>query len=113
MVADLMGDHVGLREFARGPESLLQFIKETEIEVDLLVTGTVERTGGRIGPAAGRLNRVAEKHQLGMAVGSARGREQFFPGVLHVVNDERDELNFAVTVQIPRSISLDISEMIG
>ena len=46
VVAELVGDHVGLSEVARRAKSLRQLRKETEIEVHLAIAGTVEGTGG-------------------------------------------------------------------
>jgi len=45
-------DHVRLRELARCLKTRPQFIEEPQIEINLLIAGAVERTGGRIGIAA-------------------------------------------------------------
>ena len=46
VVSDLMGEHIGLGEVARGPEAIGQLPVEAQVDVDLLVAGTVERADG-------------------------------------------------------------------
>ena len=52
MMADLMGQHVGLGEFAGRPEPVFQFVVEAEVHVDFLVRRTIEGSGGRLSEAA-------------------------------------------------------------
>ena len=68
VMAELVGNHVCLREFAGRAEFLAQLIEEAQIDIDLFVFGTVERSGGRLCRAATRLRVVAEKHQLRVTV---------------------------------------------
>ena len=57
MVADLVREHIGLREIARRAELLAQLIVEREVDVNLLVDRAIERPGlGRCADAAGRLS---------------------------------------------------------
>ena len=53
VMTDLVGDHVSLGEIARGPEFLLQLLKEAQVEVNLLIGRAVKRPDGRAGLAAG------------------------------------------------------------
>ena len=43
VVAQFVREHVGLREFAGRPETALQFVKKTKIDVNPLVAGTIKR----------------------------------------------------------------------
>ena len=42
-MAELVGEHVGLREVAGRAEPAMQLVEEAEIEIDLPVRRTVER----------------------------------------------------------------------
>ena len=59
VMADLVGDHVGLREVAGRAEAIAQVAVEVEIDVDLLVGRAVERTHRRLRRAAGRAHHAA------------------------------------------------------
>ena len=54
MVAELVGDHVGLGEVAGGPEAISQLSEEAEVEIDLEIRGAVEGPDGGRGGAAAR-----------------------------------------------------------
>ena len=94
MMSNLVGQYVGLCEFAGSAEALAQFVEEAQIDVHLFISGAVERSCCRFGRSAPGLNRVAEEHQFCMPVGSARLRQQALPVPLHVIKDERHELHF-------------------
>ena len=49
VVADLVRQHVRLREVARGTEPLLELAVEPEVDVDLVRRRAVERPGGGSG----------------------------------------------------------------
>ena len=68
MMTDLMGDHVGLGEVTGRCEALFQFAKEIEVEVDLLVSRTIEGAAGRAGHAAGRAHAAFEQHEPGLHI---------------------------------------------
>src|SRR4051812_39150397 len=84
VVADLVREHVGLREVAGCAEAAIQFIVETEIEIDLAIAGTIEGTsrGARI--TARRVDRIAEQHHSRGLVAIA---EQLRPHLLVVARD--------------------------
>src|ERR1700722_4664253 len=90
-MADFVGDHVGLREFAGGAEAIAELVKKEKIEIDLFVARAIDRAGGRSGLAAGRVCLVAKQNQLGVTVIG----DQLVPVGLRVVKDERNELDFA------------------
>jgi hypothetical protein len=68
VVADLVRDHVGLREVAGRAEALRQVIEEGRVEVHPLIERTVERTHGGLAHAAGGFDRPAEQHELRLDV---------------------------------------------
>jgi len=92
VVADLVSNYVGLREFAGSAELIFEFGEEAEVEIDLFVTGTVKGAGGGLGEATGGIDSAAIEDQFCVTV----LRDDFRPGVLHVIEDERDELDFAL-----------------
>ncbi|MNE00383.1 hypothetical protein D3C80_927910 [compost metagenome] len=84
MVADFVGDHVGLGEVAGGRETLLHFAEEAHVQVDLLVGRAIERADRRRGEAAGRVDLAAEQDQVGVFVLAAGLGEDGLPGVFGV-----------------------------
>ena len=92
VVADLVGDHVGLGKLARRAELPLQLVIEREVDVDLLVHGAVEgpRRGAR--HAAGALHLAGEHDELGGHIAPLEvRREQLPPHVLVLGKDCLDE----------------------
>src|SRR5512140_787922 len=90
-MADLVRHDIVLCEIPRRLEALLQHLVETQIDVDGLVLGTVERSGGRLSEAAGRLRSAAEHHQLGRSVLGAPLAEDLGPCVLGAGEHGRHE----------------------
>ncbi len=82
MVADLVGDDVGLGEVAGGAELLVEFAEEPEVDVELLIGRAVEGADRRRVGAARRLHGVVEQHQGGRLVARARLLEEARPHVL-------------------------------
>ena len=71
VVADLVGDDIGLGEIARRAELVLQLPEEVEVEIELLVVGAVERPDRRAGGAAGRADLVVEQDEGRLRIGLA------------------------------------------
>ena len=92
VVADFVGDYVGLREFAGSAELIFEFGEEAQVEIDLFVAGTVKGAGGGLREATGGIDSAAIEDQFCMTV----LRDDFRPSVLHVIENERDELDFAL-----------------
>ncbi len=92
MVAHLVGDHVGLGEIARGAEARLQVAEEREVDVELLVAGTVEGAHGRLPHAAGRAHLPVIENQRRGAVLAVRLLEDLAPDVLGAAENLGDEL---------------------
>src|SRR5262245_45897543 len=63
VMADLVGDDVGLREVSWCAESIIEFPEEGQIEIDLAVAGAVERAHGRLTEAAGGLRGASEENE--------------------------------------------------
>src|ERR1700692_3168807 len=92
-MSDLMGQYVGLRKFARSAESSFQFTEKSEIDVDLLILGTIERPRGGLSHAASGGNGIAKQDELGMTILGAFGWKNLGPRSLGIVKNEGDELN--------------------
>src|SRR5678815_4849468 len=58
VVADFVGNHVGLGEVTGSAEAIAEVAEEGRVEIELVVAGTVERSDGGAGHAAGRLDRA-------------------------------------------------------
>ena len=84
MVPDLVRDDVGVGEVAAGMETVPQLVVEGEVDVHLLVAGTIKRPRRGFGQAARRLHPAGEEHQLGLAVGGMAdlGLEEIGPDLL-------------------------------
>jgi hypothetical protein len=91
-MADFVSDHVGLREFAGCAELIFEFGEEAEVEINLFVAGTVKGAGGSLGEAAGGINATAIKNQFCVTIVG----DDFRPSALHIVENERDELDFTL-----------------
>src|SRR5262245_50320396 len=85
-----MGDDVGLGEVTRRAEPFGELTEEPEIEVDLVIAGTVEGAGRRLREAARRVDGIAEEHNLRALVPTA---EQSPPGVLGIAGDRIDKID--------------------
>ena len=92
VVADLVRDHVGLREIARRVEAALQVVEEREVDVEPLVIGTIERSHRRLADPAPGSRAAGVEHEPGRAVARARRLEDIAPHVLGAAEDLRDEL---------------------
>src|SRR5688572_31814236 len=64
VVTHLVGDHVGLGEIAGRAEALAERAEEIEVEIDLVIRRTIERSDGGAGHAARRSNGATAEHQL-------------------------------------------------
>ncbi len=92
MMADLMGDHVGLREVAGRAELIAQLVVEGQIDIDLPVVGAVKRSGLGACLAAGRVGLAGEQHHLGWRVGQLVLAEHFSPEILGVFHHHAHEV---------------------
>ncbi len=92
VVADLVGQHVRLREVPGRAESAPQLVIEREVDVDLAVLRAVEGAGRGLGDPAAGARASGEEHQVGALVVAPHLLKLPRPGVLHVVEHERDEV---------------------
>ncbi len=92
MVADFMRDHIRLGEVALRAKALLQLPEKLDIEIQLLVRRAVERPGGCLRVAAGRLHRAGKQHQLGIDILPPRLLEQRAPGVFGIGQHHGEKL---------------------
>ena len=74
VMAHFVRDHIGLGEVAGCAEPLLQFPKETQVDVDLAVVGAIERPHGGRSEAAGRLHGTGEEYERRFPVLAPSGR---------------------------------------
>src|SRR4051794_31512474 len=99
VVAQLVGDDIGLGEVAGSLEALVQLVEEAEIEIDLAIERAVERPGRGAGEAAARLGLTLEDHDLRPLIPLSRRLELLRPEALGVPLDEVDELHLPVLIR--------------
>ena len=68
VMADLVGNDVGLREIARRAEPRIEVAEERQVQIHLPVVRAVERPHRRLADAAARLCGVGEQHQSRLLV---------------------------------------------
>ncbi len=90
-MADLVADHVGLREIAGAAETR-EVGEESGVEIDTAIGRTVERPDRRGRITACRLHGAVEQRELGRFVTAAGRREDFAPNVLRAAEDRGHEL---------------------
>ena len=106
VVAVLMSHDVALGQRpALGAELRLKVIEETEIQVDLLVLRTIERTDRRRGVAATCRYLPREEHRLGGLIVLTRLIELLCPELLHAV-DVADDPAILTLVRVGTSAAL-------
>src|SRR5690348_1390146 len=88
VMSDLMRQNIGLREISGRAETSLQLIVKTQVDINLLVVRTVERPSRRLCHAAGRVDGIAEQHELGMTIRSSLLLKDLGPRALRVVENE-------------------------
>src|SRR5689334_24845057 len=93
VMPQLVSQHVCLREIAGRPESALQFVVETEIDVDLLIQRTVERSHRRLRGSTAGLRRVAEEDEFRVLIRNVSVAKDRTPRVLYIVEHERHKLD--------------------
>ena len=100
VVADLVRDHIGLREFAgvagATVKARLDLTKKRRVEIDAPVGRTIKRPHRRLREAAAALLRAGEQPQPRRAVLLAARPENFAPGVLGIAQHGCDELTHRV-----------------
>jgi hypothetical protein len=92
-MANLVGEHVSLREISGCAKAVFQFVVEAKIDVDFLIQRAIERSHGGLGEATAGAYRVSKQDKLSVAVLLSEFGQFAAPSVLHIVEDERDEID--------------------
>ena len=92
MVANLVCNHVGLREVTRGAMAAFQVFEKGKIDIHLLVGRAVKRSHGGTGHAARRLHRAGEQHQIRFLVVTSGLLEDGVPGIFGIGQHHRDKV---------------------
>jgi hypothetical protein len=93
MVPDLVRQNVRLRKITCCSKSAMKLVEECKVDVDPLVGRAVKRPHRRLTDSASRLRRVPEEHEASRLVLRIVARHDLSPGVLRVVEHERNELD--------------------
>ena len=96
VVAEFVSENVGLGEVSRVAAHAFEVIPEIEIDVDLFIGWTIEGAGRGLGSSAAGVGGVAVEDKLRVAVLQALSGKDLGPGPLRVIEDEADQLGFAV-----------------
>src|SRR5438132_2244764 len=91
-MADFVRDDVGAGEIARSAETLRKLPEELEIEIDLPVRRTIERTHSRACKTASRGDLSLEQGELGRLVTRTHLLEGLAPEVLGVAQHRAHEI---------------------
>ena len=105
-MSNFVGQNIRLSELPGRPKALLQFLIEAQVDIDLLVFGTVKRPARRLGHATCGIDTVAEQHQLRMPVGHALAAQNLGPGFLGIVEHERHKLHHRLFLLVAHRIGL-------
>src|ERR1700735_157243 len=100
VMAQLVRDYVGLREFSRSAEAIFQLVEEGQVEINLFIARAVKRPGGSLGEATRGIDVVPEENHFCVAV----LRKDLRPGILRIVENERNELHFFLFGGIARRV---------
>src|SRR5690606_17250673 len=92
-------DHIGLGEVALGLELALQRVEKVEIEIDLIVSRTIERAHRDRGETASRLHAIAEEDQGRLAIGCPFLLKNGLPHIFGFRQNDADELAPFVTAR--------------
>ena len=102
-MAHFVGDDVGARKLARCPEFRRQLIEKIEINIEFLIAGTIERTGGGTGGAAGRLHFTVKQHQCGRRITLTAGGKKEMREVGKFLHQLKVRPELIVTSPLPRA----------
>ncbi len=81
MVTDLMGNHIRLRKVAGRSETLIEFLEETGVEIDLAVRRAIEWPACCRCVTASRRHLPRKEYQCWLLVGFTGRLENTAPGV--------------------------------
>ena len=92
VMSNFVGYDVGLCEIASCTQAFLELTEKTEVDVNVSIFWTIERTGCATSEPAAGLNQIREKHESRLLVLSAHLPEDFVPRVFGVGENNGDEL---------------------
>src|ERR1700722_18560230 len=94
MVSQFMRQNISLSKFAGRAKAPPQLVEKREVDVNLLIFRTIKRARSGFRTAASRFSRIAEEHQLGVAIRPAGLlRQELRPGLLRVIQYEGNKLH--------------------
>ncbi len=92
MVAHFMRQNIGLREIARSAKAIGKLLVEAEVDIKLMVAGTVERAGSSRSIAAGRTDLIGKQHHRRRRIGLAARLENTAPDIFCLGQNGAGEL---------------------
>src|SRR5262245_2599131 len=92
MMADFVGNHVGLGKITRSLKPLAKFPVKRKIDINFLIGTAVKRTCRRLGKSAGRLDGVREKYQSWFLIGATACLKNLTPCPLRTAKHACNEL---------------------
>src|SRR5215216_4613798 len=111
-MTDFMRDHIRLREISRRTELPAQLFVKSKIDVDLLVTRTVERSNRGAGNATGRAHLIREQDQRWFSILATIPSKHVLPNVFGFREDHRDELFQLLLFGILRTRALNLRRLV-
>src|SRR6187455_1989179 len=93
-MAKFVRDDVRFGEVAGSAEAAAQFVEEPEIEIHIMIGGTVKRTADRLSESARRLNRFSKQTNFRRLIPVTEQVSPRHLRVLHHRVDKVDELFF-------------------
>src|SRR5882672_12385651 len=112
MVPQFVCQHIGLSKLTGSAKALPQFVVESKVDIDLLVLRTIKRPCGGLRPAATRRREIAIQHQLRVPVGNSTLLKNPSPGLLHVIEHERHELDGGLLGRVALRVSFRINPVL-
>src|SRR5262249_37110129 len=91
VMANFMRDYVRLREIASGTETILEFAKKSEVDVNASIFWTIKRTGGAASEPATGPGLVCKEHEPRLLIFAAHLAEDRMPGVFSIGENDSHE----------------------
>src|SRR5258708_5682337 len=91
MVTHLVRDDIRACKIAGGMKAGFHLVEKTQIEIDPLIAGTIERSHGVGRRPAGSGHSAVEQVELGLNVSSIVGLEVLTPDILRAAQDRSHE----------------------
>src|SRR5688572_5543720 len=113
MMTNLMRNHIRLRKVSGRVKPSPQFFIERQIDVDLLIARTVERTNSGARHSTRRLHAIRKQDQRRLAILTSILLEQVVPNVLRFSKDHRYVLLQLILFRTNRARALHTRRRIG